>query len=382
MPIGTTRICPEQFLGNTEIQSIILPEGIISIEEYAFANCSELRHIYLPSSLTEIGEGAFLNCSSLESIKLPADIKNLGYDEGSSALETFKGCTNLREIILPDKLETIGESIFEDCKNLTSINIPNGVRYIGSNAFKGCSSLEFINLPTNLSEIKAGAFEDCISLKKIIFHKSLVLGNGAFKGCISLRDIDFTHAKGSTIGERAFAGCISLMKVELDGCYTCGRAKSIFQNCSPDIMISWECMKKDNGFILQGDNWRKINSCLDCQTLIIPDSVTTLGQSEEESDGSFNNYFNRLADCHSLQKVIVPKHVKEIGVGAFLNCRCLHLVIIENPETDICGMAFNDCKSLETIMVPKGYKNTFIKRLQHGELSSLELLVKEDFEKE
>ena len=38
VPLGTTKINPEQFSGNTEIQSIILPDGILSIGEYAFSN--------------------------------------------------------------------------------------------------------------------------------------------------------------------------------------------------------------------------------------------------------------------------------------------------------------------------------------------------------
>lgn len=363
-----------------KFETIELPSGLASIGAYEYANRSDIKNIHLPDSLKEIDEGAFLNCTSLEEVVIPPHIKKLGYDEGRSAGgDIFSGCTNLKKIILPEKLEAIGESVFEGCKSLQSIDIPQGVKYIGSMAFAGCSSLEIIDIPKSVREIKFGAFKDCVSLKKIILHDSLIIGISAFEGCLSLSDIDFSNARESSISERAFAGCNSLKTASLYESYAY-RGRGMFQNCCPHIIVSGERVKKDNGFILCGENWRKINSCLDCETLIIPSTVFTLGQSLEESNGSWNNYYNILEDCRSLKKVILPKHVREIGVGAFENCKKLSYIEIQSPETRIYGTAFNDCNAIETILVPKGFKETFIKQLQHGNLSLLETIVKESTE--
>ena len=48
--------------------SIVLPDTITTIGEYAFENCTNLISIKIPSSITEIGKGAFQGCTSLTDI--------------------------------------------------------------------------------------------------------------------------------------------------------------------------------------------------------------------------------------------------------------------------------------------------------------------------
>lgn len=45
--------------------SIVLPDTITTIGEYAFEDCTNLTSITIPSSVTEIGKGAFQGCSGL-----------------------------------------------------------------------------------------------------------------------------------------------------------------------------------------------------------------------------------------------------------------------------------------------------------------------------
>ena len=58
------------FFGNKVLCSIILPEGLKTIDNYAFYNCSNLSSINIPISITSIGEMAFYGCSSLKSISI------------------------------------------------------------------------------------------------------------------------------------------------------------------------------------------------------------------------------------------------------------------------------------------------------------------------
>jgi hypothetical protein len=85
------------FADNTDITSVVIPEGVISIGDFAFANCTALKSVTLPASLKIIGDGAFLHCAGLTTVtNLPAAVDG----RGSPVLErlgdfAFGGCVKL-----------------------------------------------------------------------------------------------------------------------------------------------------------------------------------------------------------------------------------------------------------------------------------------------
>ena len=76
----------------------------------------------------------------------------------------FQGCTNLRQISIPDGLMGIGSYAFQDCKSLKDITLPNSNMLIGSNAFSGCTALEHIKIGRMTCLIYENAFEGCEKL--------------------------------------------------------------------------------------------------------------------------------------------------------------------------------------------------------------------------
>ena len=63
---------------NNFVESVVIPEGVTSIESSAFRLSHALKSVTLPSTLKKIDKSAFVLCKSLTSITLPAGLKHIG----------------------------------------------------------------------------------------------------------------------------------------------------------------------------------------------------------------------------------------------------------------------------------------------------------------
>lgn len=77
------------FYDCSNLTSIVIPEGVVSIRGLAFSGCSSLSSVKLPLTLKSIGSYAFIDCHSLREIEIPSGVINIGYD-------AFNGCTQLK----------------------------------------------------------------------------------------------------------------------------------------------------------------------------------------------------------------------------------------------------------------------------------------------
>ena len=121
--------------------SIAIPAGVKVIAAEAFANCRNLESVSLPNGLVTIGDRAFSG-TALMGISIPSSVKRIG----SSA---FSDCGGLSAIALPDGLQYIGGSAFSGCDLLSSIEIPASVTTMFEDVFNGCSSLESVTFKGN-----------------------------------------------------------------------------------------------------------------------------------------------------------------------------------------------------------------------------------------
>lgn len=115
--------------------------------------------VVVPNSVTKIGEFAFKGCSNLIDIILPEGVTEIGFC-------SFMECINLKNITFPKSLISLDTEAFQNCKNLTNIVLPENVIQMGYAVFIGCTSLTNITLPENIIEISYGTFVDCSKLIK------------------------------------------------------------------------------------------------------------------------------------------------------------------------------------------------------------------------
>lgn len=159
------------------LTSVVIPNGVTSIDHDAFAGCIKLSYLTIPESVTTIGEGAFWNCKALTSITIPKDVESIGK-------AAFKECASLGSVIIENGVTTIGDNAFEKCIGLPSVVIPNSVTSLGKGAFYGCSSLTSVTIGNNVGIIDESTFWDCSNLTSVTIGNSVTAIDGnAFRGC-------------------------------------------------------------------------------------------------------------------------------------------------------------------------------------------------------
>ena len=145
--------------------NLIIPEGVESIQAEEFISQSKIVSVHLPNSIRKIGKKAFSFCAALS------------------------------EISVPEGVERIEEATFEHDAKLATISLPDTLTYIGKKAFFYCAGLKEIRLPKNLKEIASGAFKDCYHMKEIILPDSVTkVAKDAFDSCWDLRYNEYENA--------------------------------------------------------------------------------------------------------------------------------------------------------------------------------------------
>lgn len=150
------------YLNGKELNELIIPAGITTINPHVFNNCHRFDKLVIPSSVTTIGDYAFAGCGDLDNIvfKSPVNLQSIG--AGS-----FARCISLTNVTIPDCITSLGTGAFRECTNLVNIKLPVGLTELPSNMFYGCKSLPSIDLPETLKKIGNWAFYNCSALTRI-----------------------------------------------------------------------------------------------------------------------------------------------------------------------------------------------------------------------
>lgn len=349
----------------SNIEELVIKEGVKEIGQGAFAYCESLKKVTLPRSLEFIDHEAFMSCGSLEKVifynpetRLSGHVIKKGVRgdpyyfpsfagtapkevygyRGSTAQEQFTKAfvpiENVEAFSLSENDDTVTINSVSD-KGITQLVVPfeiNGKRVVLSEgAFGNLESLEFVYIEEGFEKLPKELFKNSVKLNDVVLPQSLTtIGEGVFKNCKALEEIDLknTHTleKAAFLGceglvkvthnqsllkieEEAFKNCVNLTDINLKACEYLGRY--CFENCMSLTKVDLLSLKDWDGI----DNKTVIEGYV------------------------YSPFFN----CDKLTEIRIrlPEKTEEKGYKAIcMNSENIERVIYENFSPDLCNLDF------------------------------------------
>jgi hypothetical protein len=283
IPEGVLTISDYAFWNCDLLTSVNISEGVLTIEGGAFEDCDSLTGITVPASVTSIGDFAFADCNSLQYINVSGG--NPTYWSWDGVLYQIIPITLHRDLIqcpgglagfqFPGLVDDIHDYALANCDKLTSVYIPEGIRNIGRGAFLGCDGMTSVTIPHSIIGIGDLAFADCRSLQTFTVN-----------------------------GDEVYISVLG----------------ALYRRAMPyndSILYLIQCPAGWGGSFI----------------FPFPGNVT-----------SINDY--AFFGCDRLTSVTIPSSVTHIGIGAFGYCNGLTSVTIPSSVTQIGDYAFDGCTGL------------------------------------
>lgn len=263
-----------------DIVSVIIEDGVTRVSTSAFNNIDTITNVKLGKDVEELGEECF-RYTEISSIILPEGLKKIGD-------YAFWG-TNITELNIPSKVEISNAKCFHFCFYLTAVNIDqdnasalsiDGVVYskdkstliyvpsekknctietgtsrIGDYAFFRWNGTE-IEIPSSVTEIGIGAFE-ASTIASVTFKEGLnTISDYAFSDCKINKAI--LPSTVETIGVRAFSSS-SLKVISIENAIKAIGEYAFYY--SDGITISIDRPSSEKATLDKaGDNWGAKNA--------------------------------------------------------------------------------------------------------------------------
>lgn len=361
IPSTVTYIGNSAFRGCSQLSEIVIPDGVVSIGQYAFS-ASGLVSVDIPDSVTTLDRGAFERCSRLTEISIGSGITEL-------PLDVFASCYSLTSVTIPGTVETVDGS-FHDSSNIRSITIGDGVKRIERNAFANLPYITSLEIPDSVTYI-GPAFSNCTGIGSVVIPDSVVEMEGTFSGCTSLNQVSFGSGL-TTLGDDTFSQCAFTEVTVPSSIRTLGDA---FSNCISlvDVTIEEGVTRMEGGFsgcpnlgdVILPSTVTYLGpvfpGCVSIKTITIPEGVSRMdgtfmacaGLESVEVSGEISIGSDTFSACTSLSQIDISKFYS-IGDGAFQTCTSLTDVEFNDHITTIGSMAFTGCTNIMKVSIPVG----------------------------
>ncbi len=405
-------------IGSFNGDSLIIPETynglpVEVIGKNAFKDCIELKTISIPKSIKTIEKGAFSGCTQIERIYFNSKKTNdlvennrVFYNAGtnSNGIEVIIGnsvtaipsylfnpfggayAPNIMSMSFNDEsaCKSIGEFSFYGCSNLKNVYIPEKVENIGISAFANCPSIELINYKSEAFNSKKlspdlnfeSIFYNSANGAKVLIAKNVkeipsifgysnisylefekdslceIINEFAFTNCFDLLKVEIPP-KMKEIKDCAFSGCPRLIEIgnysELNiksynadhgfiGLY----ALNIYSGNEGSSQIS----KTDEGFVFYDDGTQ-------CVLLAYYGAKSDIILPENYNGKAYDIYEYAFYENLSIKSVIISDNASSIGMLAFYGCKNLNSISLGSSVKSIGYSAFESCTALETITMGK-----------------------------
>ena len=332
------RKCPELTL------SIVIPEGITHLNFGVFAECSKLSSVTLPSTLTHIGQAAFNKCSNLQHIILPEGVRVI---EASAFANS-----GLLAVNLPQTLDSLLGHSFEGCP-ITEITIPENLKYIYGGEFYDCKQLRSVQwdakhcVTTNIGLNPNVFHSDTITSLRFGEHVQFIPDYFFEYTTLIMDTLDLTDSI-ETIGQNAFSNAhVSTVKIPKN---LTNLKHVAFGNCYELKNIIWNARQGSDLYYGSWDN---------DQFLHIRDSIRSITFGDEVNYIPANLC---VGMTNLEGPVTIPESVTSIGAQAFLNCdKVTHFIDLATTPQTVIYTSFNDYMSVDTVslQVPCGAENAY-----------------------
>ena len=365
------------YLGEEKLTELVLPEGVVSIGDYAFTGCSSLTLAIISESVTAVGDHAFAGCTSLTihagPISIPSGwsatwnpaecpvVWGRGYADGFVYDKSSSGVTIIQssltgEVVIPDSFYNTpvvsiwpSGALFTAPAEVTSIIMPDSITYIKYGSLNGCGALESIVLP-----FVGYMFDSTSKSSSRLF--GYIFGDSAYSGGVKIEQ-EYTDeltasyyipaalrsvtVLGGNIGYGAFYNCTTITSItignvdgiQLKAFYGCDNLSEVHVL---DIAV-W-CGISGLGNIMSSARTLYIGDRKVEGDLVIPDGVTSISASA-------------FLGCSSLNSVTIPDSVTHISSSAFSGCSGLTSVTIPDSVMSIGSSAFSGCSNLTEVHI-------------------------------
>lgn len=193
---NSQKIEQRKYYKQKSLTNYTIGEKIKEIGRLSFAQTG-LKEIEIPDGVETIEYGAFYGCEDLEKVSIPNSVTEIGTKAFAETpwLENWLTGTSEGD---DDDFLIVGDGILLAYRGKEAeVKIPEQVKQIGSEVFKGHKELKSVSLPDKVTRIGADAFRNCSDLAQVTGGEGLkTVVSGAFYGTkISEEDLGTANKK-------------------------------------------------------------------------------------------------------------------------------------------------------------------------------------------